>query len=40
MVLYRSPECYAVKVDNPMFQPVTPGAGPVLIPEASNEQTW
>ena len=40
MVLYRSPECYAVKDDNPTFQLVTPGAGPVLTPEASNEQTW
>ena len=24
----------------PMFQLVTPGAGPVLIPRASYEQTW
>ena len=40
MVLYRSPECYAVKVNNPMFQLVIPGAGPVLTPGASNEQTW
>ena len=32
MVLYRSPECQAVKVNNPMFQLVTPGAGQVLTP--------
>ena len=40
IVLKRSPECYAVKVDNPMFQIVISGAGPVLTPGASNEQTW
>ena len=40
MVLYRSPESYAVKVNNPMFQLVIHGAGPVLSPGASNEQTW
>ena len=27
MVLYCSPECYAVRVANPMFQLVTPGGG-------------
>ena len=37
MVLYRSPECLAVKVDNPMFLLVIPGVGPVLTPGASNE---
>ena len=40
MVLYRSTECLAVKVNNPMFQLVIPGAGPVLSPGASNEQNW
>ena len=40
MVLYRSPECEAVKVDNPMFQLVIPGPRPVLTPGASNEETW
>ena len=40
MVLYHSPKCYAVKVNNPMFQLVIPGARPVLTPGASNEQTW
>ena len=40
MVLYRSPECLVVMVDNPMFQLVILWAGPVLIPAASNEQTW
>ena len=40
MVLYRSPVCYALQVDSPMFQLVTTGAGPVLTPEASNERTW
>ena len=28
------------EVNNPMFQIVIPGAGPVLSPGASNEQTW
>ena len=39
MVLYRSPECLAVKVYNPMFQLVTPGTGPVLTQGTSNEET-